>query len=75
MIDIKSKWNVNPTDPVTIARLISELEGVSYILDCYDGNNDYIVVRDMLKKYYKLYFKLNKESDEKEREKVIKAYV
>ncbi len=39
MIDIKS---VNPTDPITIARLISELEGVSY---------------------------------EKEREKVIKAYV
>lgn len=57
---MKSKWNVDPNHPTTIARLLSELEGVSYLLECIDGEElNYIV--EMKKKYYKEYFKRLKE--------------
>lgn len=57
---MKSKWNVDPNHPTTIARLLSELEGVSYLLECIDGEElSYIV--EMKKKYYKEYFKRLKE--------------
>jgi hypothetical protein len=57
---MKLKWNVNPNHPTTIARLISELEGVSYLLDCL-GDEDIEHINDMKKKYYKKYFKVLKE--------------
>ena len=57
---MKTKWNVNPESSTTIARLISELEGCSYILDCID-EQDHQIIRNMISKYYKLYFKLKKE--------------
>jgi hypothetical protein len=57
---MKMKWNVNPNHPTTILRLISELEGVSYLLDCL-GDEDIEYINDMKKKYYKMYFKMLKE--------------
>ena len=57
---MKSKWNVNPECSTTIARLISELEGVSYILDCID-ENDYNTIRELCSKYYKVYFSMSKK--------------
>ena len=58
---MKSKWNVDPTKAITIARLIGELEGVSYILDCLDEPEDLECIKNMKQKYYKEYFKRNKE--------------
>ena len=54
---IKKKWNVQKLDKVLIARLIGELEGASYILDCID-ESDTEVIRDLCKKYYTKYFNL-----------------
>ena len=58
---MKSKWNVDPTKAVTIARLIGELEGVSYILDCLNEPEEYEYIQNMKQKYYKEYFKRKKE--------------
>ena len=60
---MKFKWNVDPTKAVTIARLIGELEGVSYILDCLDEPEEYEYIQNMKQKYYKLYFELKKVSN------------
>ena len=46
----------NPKDPITILRLISELEGSSYFLKELD-EEDYNTIREMVKKYYKSIFK------------------
>lgn len=58
---MKSKWNVNPQEAITIARLISELEGVSYILDCLDEPEELEFINKLKTKYYKEYFKRVKE--------------
>ena len=59
---MKSKWNVkNPQSAITIARLIGELEGVSYILDCLDEPEEYEYIQTMKQKYYKEYFRRKKE--------------
>lgn len=60
---MKSKWNVNPEKATTIARLLSELEGVTYILDCLDDKEAYDYICELKKKYYKKYFKRKKEED------------
>jgi len=60
---MKFKWNVDPTKAVTIARLIGQLEGVSYILDCLDEPEEYEYIQTMKQKYYKLYFQLKKVSN------------
>lgn len=57
---MKSKWNVNPECPTTIARLLSELEGVSYILECLEDKEAYDYICELKKKYYKEYFCRNK---------------
>ena len=61
---MKSKWNVDPTKAVTIARLIGELEGVSYILDCLDEAEEYEYIQTMKQKYYKEYFKRKRTEKE-----------
>ena len=61
---MKSKWNVNPQSAVTIARLIGELEGVSYILDCLDEPEEYEYIQNMKQKYYKEYFRRKKTEKE-----------
>lgn len=58
---MKTKWNVNPSNASTFARLLSELEGVTYILECLDNSKEELnFINEMKKKYYKEYFKLNK---------------
>lgn len=58
---MKNKWNVNPTQATTIARLLSELEGVSYLLSCLDEPEESEFINNLKKKYYKEYFKRLKE--------------
>jgi hypothetical protein len=58
---MKSKWNVDPSLATTIARLISEIEGVSYILQCLDEPEEYEYIQKMKQKYYKMYFSMLKE--------------
>ena len=58
---MKRQWNVDPEHPTTLLRLISELEGSLYILECLEGTEEeveYLMV--MKKKYYKKYFRLTK---------------
>ena len=59
---MKHRWNVDPTDPITILRLISELEGVWNFLDCLDDAEDELAyIAALKKKYYSLYFKMMSE--------------
>jgi hypothetical protein len=53
------KWNVEVEDPVTILRLISELEGCSYILSEVD-EDDYETIGVLIRKYYKRYYQMKK---------------
>lgn len=54
---MKTQWNVkDPLHPTTILRLISELEGASYLLSCMDDEEALSFLNDLKKKYYKLYF-------------------
>jgi molybdopterin/thiamine biosynthesis adenylyltransferase len=57
---MKSEWNVDTTKSITIARLIGELEGVSYILDCLDEPEEFEYISKMKQKYYKKYFQMLK---------------
>ena len=57
---MKSKWNVDPTKAITIARLIGELEGVSYILHCLDEPEELEYISNLKQKYYKKYFEMLK---------------
>jgi len=58
---LKRKWNVVAINDVTIARLISELEGAQYLLDVIDEEDAKII--DILRtKYYKKYFELKRNS-------------
>lgn len=59
MLELKERWNVKEVNSTTIARLLSELEGVCYLLDCFN-QEDYYVVSELRKKYYKMYFSLLK---------------
>lgn len=58
---MKSKWNVNPEHPTTIARLLSELEGATYLLECLDDQEAYDYISKLKQKYYKEYFKKERE--------------
>lgn len=54
---MKTKWNIkDPLHPTTIARLISELEGATYILDCIEDVEALSFLNELKSKYYKLYF-------------------
>ncbi len=54
---MNAKWNVDPEDKTTYARLLSELEGASYLLDALGEEKDLAVIRNLCTKYYGLYFK------------------
>ena len=62
MIKKRKDWNFDPDDSTSIARLISELEGVSYFLDRLGEEEEYSYIRNLCKKYYKLYFQLTKQN-------------
>ena len=57
----KIKWNVQQVNAVTIARLLSELEGVHYLLDVID-EEDAMIIDKLRAKYYKKYFELKRKS-------------
>ena len=58
---MKQQWNVDPERPTTLLRLISELEGSLYILECLEGTEEEVeYLMTMKKKYYKKYFRLTK---------------
>ena len=57
----KTKWNVQQVDAVTIARLLSEIEGAYYLLDVID-EEDAKIIDTLRKKYYKKYFELKRKS-------------
>ena len=64
---MRKAWNIDPKDPITILRLISELEGSSHILACiHNGEEDHELLEAMKEKYYKLYWKMRKEWKENE---------
>ena len=48
------------SDPITILRLISELEGSSQLLNLLEEYEDMEAINVMKQKYYKLYFSLKK---------------
>jgi mannitol-1-phosphate/altronate dehydrogenase len=48
---MKLKWNVNPENSTTIARLLSELEGASYILDCLDDEEAYNYITELMQEH------------------------
>lgn len=56
---MKTKWNVREIDDVTIARLLSELEGAYYLLDVID-EEDAKIIDNLRTKYYKKYFELKR---------------
>jgi len=59
---VKTKWNVDPEDPTTVLRLISELEGISYLLVCLDHTEEELAfINTMKAKYYKTYFRMMRE--------------
>ena len=57
--NFKEKWNLKVINDVTIARLLSEIEGVYYILDSIDGK-DAEIIDSLRKKYYKIYFQMKR---------------
>ncbi len=57
----RKDWNFDPDNPTSILRLISELEGVSYFLDRLGEEEEYNYIRNLCKKYYKIYFDLLKQ--------------
>ena len=62
MTERRKDWNFDPNDSTSIARLISELEGVSYFLDRLGEEEEYNYIRNLRNKYYKLYFQLTKQN-------------
>lgn len=48
---------------VNIARLISELEGVSMLTKWMGFQDDMITINQLKKKYYSLYFKLKQQEN------------
>ena len=59
--DNKYRFGGHEVNSINVLRLISELEG-SYTLLKYMGfQEDMDAIDEMKKRYYKLYFKLNKE--------------
>lgn len=57
--NFKEKWNLKVINDITIARLLSEIEGVYYILDSID-EKDAEIIDSLRKKYYKIYFQMKR---------------
>jgi hypothetical protein len=56
----RKDWNFDPDNSTSIARLISELEGVSYFLDRLGEEEEYEYIQKLKQKYYKIYFQFNR---------------
>ena len=59
-----SKYSFGGLDrtSINVLRLLSELEGSYQLLKYMGFQEDMDTIEEMKKRYYKLYFKLNKES-------------
>ena len=53
-----------PVEAVNILRLISDLEGSSQLLKYMGFSEDCVIIDEMKKGYYKLYFKLKREENQ-----------
>ncbi len=60
--------NASPDDPITVLRLLSELEGVSGFLPIFGDDEEVSYLEALKKKYYKKYFRMMKEEKLKEDE-------
>ena len=62
-----SKWSFGGLDktPINVLRLLSELEGSYQLLKYMGFKEDMDTIDKMKKRYYTLYFKLNKEEKHK----------
>ena len=60
--------NASPDDPITVLRLLSELEGISGFLPIFDDDEAVSYIEALKKKYYKKYFHMMKEEKLKEDE-------
>ena len=60
--------NAAPDDPITILRLISELEGLSGFVSVFDDEDEVAYLEAMKKKYYKKYFRMMKQEKAKQNE-------
>ena len=72
VMPIRKAWNVDPDSPISILRLISEMEGCCQLLSALppDGTDgeDYKYIRAACDRWYKVYFKKNKEYEAAKRE-------
>lgn len=57
---MRESWNIKDYNSITIARLLSELEGCSQILNALEEDEDYDIIQLLKSKYYKRYFELHK---------------
>ena len=55
------KFGGRPVTPINLLLLISEMEGTYQHLKYMGFEEDMNIIDEMKKRYYKLYFKLNKE--------------
>ena len=60
--------NAEPDDPITVLRLISELEGLSGFVSVFDDKDEVAYLEAMKKKYYKKYFRMMKQEKAKQNE-------
>ena len=60
--------NAEPDDPITVLRLISELEGLSGFVAVFDDKDEVAYLDAMKKKYYKKYFRMMKQEKAKQNE-------
>ena len=62
------KFGGRPVTPINLLLMISEMEGTYQHLKYMGVTEDMEVIEEMKGRYYKLYFKLNKEEKQRAKE-------
>ena len=62
------KFGGRPVTPINLLLMISEMEGTYQHLKYMGFKEDMEVIEEMRGRYYKLYFKLNKEEKQRAKE-------
>ena len=62
------KFGGRPVTPINILLMLSEMEGTYQHLKYMGFKEDMEVIEEMKGRYYKLYFKLNKEEKQRAKE-------
>jgi|TARA_B100000035_G_scaffold171743_1_gene146537 hypothetical protein len=62
------KFGGRPVTPINLLLMISEMEGTYQHLKYMGFKEDMEVIEEMKGRYYKLYFKLNKEEKQRAKE-------